>query len=82
MRLGTCSSSSSLGTLSGLRLETGLDSADGTLGTALFAGDKKDTVLLGELCLGTLAGFADDVFGDISPKNVLDLLGLETTTDD
>lgn len=79
MRLGT-GSSSGLGTLAGLCLETGLDSTDGTLGAALFASDEEDTVLLGKFCLWTLAGLADDVFGDVSSENVFDLLGLETTT--
>lgn len=71
-----------LGTLAGLSLETALDGTDGTLGSTLFAGDEEDTVLLGELGLWTLAGLADDVFGDVSSENVFDLLGLETTTDD
>lgn len=79
--LGT-GSSSGLGTLAGLRLETGLDSTDGTLRAALFASDEEDTVLLGELCLWTLAGLTDDVLGDVSSENVFDLLGLETTTND
>ena len=81
MHLGT-GSSSGLGTLAGLCLETGLDSTDGTLRTTFFAGDKENTVLLCEFGLWTLASLANDVLGDVSSKNVFDLLGLETTTDD
>lgn len=79
--LSTCGSPG-LGTLAGLGLETALDGADGTLGTTLVASDEEDTVLLCELGFWTLASLADDVFGDVSSKDVLDLLGLETTTDD
>lgn len=34
------------------------------------------------LCVGRTAGLAGDVFDDVSPQNVLDLLLLETTLDD
>ena len=82
-RFGSSTSGSpGLGTLAGLRLETALDGADGTLGSTLFAGDEEDAVLLCELGFWTLASLADDVFGDVSSEDVLDLLGLETAADD
>lgn len=48
--------------LADLRLETGLDGADGSLGAARLAGHEVKSVLLGQDRVGRLACFASNVF--------------------
>lgn len=68
--------------LSDLGRETRLDGRDGPSGTARVACDKVQTVLaLVELGVGRFACFADNVFENVFPQNVLNVLLLETTTD-
>merc|ERR1711939_963697 len=69
--------------LADLGRETGLDGGDGSPGAARVARHEVETVLtLVQLGVRATAGLASDVFNDISPQHVLNLLLLEPTLDD
>lgn len=66
-----------------LSTETGLDGGDRPTRTAGVAGNEVETVFaLVEFGVGAAAGFACNIFNDISSQDVLNLLLLETTLND
>lgn len=69
--------------LSDLCRETSLDCLYGSPGSAAVTSDEVETVLaLGQIGIRGSACFAGNVFYNVPPQNVLNLLLLETTLDD
>jgi hypothetical protein len=69
--------------LANLCRETSLDSGDGAPRSARVAGNKIQTVFaLVQIGIGRATRFARDVFYNVPPEHILDLLLLETTLDD